>query len=402
MIKGMNDSLDLSRRYIFTLTILCLSLIGCKVPEKTILPEVQLNTSTEYLLSYVSEIGKEVRYIPLGSTNEMPVGNIRLIRVSHENIFVLSGDMIFCFDIGGCYRFRLEKKGRGPGEYLRIGSFDVDSSGELLILHTFGRLLFYRITEDGFVFDKELVVRAGSGYHLTGLNFVPGTHNVLISYSTEGVEEYRNVLIDDNGDTLLLRANHYRYRPSAAMGFVSPEEVLQFSDGCQLYFKELFNDTVYVVGSQNTLDPVFVLSSGKDGLTPDIIANLSRESAPLLKDKLSVYDMFRCNRLYFIRVAYKGQSYYEVVDIERKIRSRFYSGLILNDDISGGIGIEPKYSYGGRIYSWVEVVTLKEYLNTEHFHETNIRNDRAKQGFISIVNNLSEDDNPVLVVMALK
>jgi hypothetical protein len=388
-----------------SLTILVISflhLLSCGSPEKPALPSIRLDNQTELLISLVSEIATEIKYIPLGVTGEMPVGSIRMIRVTHDKILVLSGQIIFCFDKEGSYLFRLDKRGRGPGEYSSIGTFDVESNGEVLVVSSFGKLLYYRLADNGFVFYKELERKSGPGYHLTGLNFVPGTSNLLMSFATEGIEEFRNVLIDINGDTLLLRRNQYRYRPSASMGFVSPEEILQFSDGHLLYFKELFNDTVYSVTEESSFVPIFVLKAGKEGITPDHISNLTRESAALLNEKLHIDRIFKSNNLFFILVTFRELSYYEIIDIEKGSRRRFSNGLVLQDDIMGNIEFQPKYSDKGSLYSWIEPGRLKESVAPGSLYSSEYPSDSLRSFFNNLVMNLQEDDNPLLMVVTMK
>lgn len=381
---------------------LLLSLLSCTPSTTMIVPEVDLLAPPDNYITSLSDIAVKVNYIPLGSTGDHPIGRISSIRVTTENIFVLSGDKIFCFDSGGKYCFRLDKLGRGPGEYTYLSKFDVDSEGEFLVLNVFGKLLFYRIDASGFVYEKELKITSGPGYHLTGLDFVPGTHNVLISYSTEGIEEYRNILRNINGDTLLFRPNYYKYKPSQEMGFASFEEILQSSDGHQVSFKELFNDTIFAVNRDGKFVPVLVLNVGKKGIRPEHITNLTRGSAELLKKKLRILEVLKCGEVFFWRIRYDGHAYFEMLNIGKNLRYRTSNGITLIDEIAGGPDFEPKYSYGGELYSWVEAVTLKEHIKTEHFRESKVQNDSVKQGFVNLVNNLKEEDNPVLMVVRMK
>jgi hypothetical protein len=383
--------------------ILLLSLlVSCSSPGKIMVPEVDLLAPPDNYISRLSDIAEDIRYIPLGNSGDLPIGKISSIRVTNENIFVLSGDEIFCFDLEGKYCFRLNMQGRGPGEYTYITKFDVDSNGEFLVLNVFGKLLFYRKVETGFVYEKELKITSGPGYHLTGLNFVPGTHNVLISYSTEGIEEYRNILRNINGDTLLIRPNYYKYKPSQEMGFASFAEILQSSDGHQVCFMEFFNDTIFTVDGDGKFVPELVLNVGKEGIRPEHIANLTRGSAELLKKKLRIDEVLKCGEVFFWKIRYDSHTYFEMLNIEENLRFRSSNGFTLIDDLTGGPDFEPKYSYGGELYSWVEAVTLKEHIKSEHFRELKVQNDIVKQGFVNLVNNLKEEDNPVLMVVRMK
>ena len=165
-------------RIIYCLSGMLLSLLSCTPSTTILMQEVDLLAPPDNFVTSLSDISTDIRYIPLGNSGDLPIGKISSIRVTNENIFVLSGDEIFCFDLEGKYCFRLNMQGRGPGEYTYITKFDVDSNGEFLVLNVFGKLLFYRKVETGFVYEKELKITSGPGYHLTGLKFVPGTHKI--------------------------------------------------------------------------------------------------------------------------------------------------------------------------------------------------------------------------------
>jgi hypothetical protein len=164
----------------------------------------------------------------------------------------------------------------------------------------------------------------------------------------------------------------------------------------------LFNDTVFVVNGENKLVPELVLNVGKEGIRPEHIANLTRGSAELLKKKLRIDEVLKCGEVFFWKIRYDSHTYFEMLNIEENLRFRSSNGFTLIDDLTGGPDFEPKYSYGGELYSWVEAVTLKEHIKSEHFRELKVQNDIVKQGFVNLVNNLKEEDNPVLMVVRMK
>lgn len=387
--------------YSVFLGIITILLIGCGVTEKGSVPAYDISIPAIDSIAGISDIATAIRYIPLSETIMTPVGKIEKIRISNGCIFVLSEDKIFCFDKFGNFLHILDKKGRGPGEYSGIRLFDIDHTGELLVTHTYGRLLIFKITNAGFIFFNDIKVFTGEGYELSALNFIPGTRNIILSYATEGIEKYRNVLINENGDTLSLRDNLFRYRPSSEMGFSSSEEVLQESNGSKLIFMELFNDTVYEIHPPMFV-PQFIMRKGKDSLTPGLISSLNRESAKSIRGRLIIHSMMECNGLFLFRIAYRGDSYFEIIDRKSGIRYKSAGGLYINDDICGGVDILPRYSYGGKIYTWIDAASLLRSIDG-----INIKDDKgtinvSKQEFLKVAGSLNEDDNPVLIEVTIK
>lgn len=112
--------------------------------------------------------------------------------------------------------------------------------------------------------------------------------------------------------------------------------------------------------AESSFLPLFTLNTGKEGVTPDLISNLTKESAAWLRDKLRIERMFESNKFFIIMATFRGQSYYEMVDIRDWSRRRFSNSLALHDDIMGNIEFQPKYSDKGSLYSWIEPGRLKE------------------------------------------
>lgn len=87
---------------------------------------------------------KEV--IPLETTDSSVMGDIMKVISAKDRIFVApwNGKSIFMFDRKGKYLSRIDKEGRGPGEYLRISDFMVTEEPEEIVLYAReGKLNFY-------------------------------------------------------------------------------------------------------------------------------------------------------------------------------------------------------------------------------------------------------------------
>lgn len=87
---------------------------------------------------------KEV--IPLETTDSSVMGDIMKVISAKGRIFVApwNGKSIFIFDRSGKYLSRIDKEGRGPGEYLKISDFMVTEEPEEIVVYAReGKLNFY-------------------------------------------------------------------------------------------------------------------------------------------------------------------------------------------------------------------------------------------------------------------
>jgi hypothetical protein len=78
----------------------------------------------------------------------------------------------------------------------------------------------------------------------------------------------------------------------------------------------------------------------------------------------------------------------------------------LKDDLSGGpdfnIEFLNNYCSGGKLFSFVEAITLKKYVAGEDFKNAKVRDPERKNSIKRLADSLSETDNPVLVVVTPK
>jgi len=73
------------------------------------------------------------------------------------------------------------------------------------------------------------------------------------------------------------------------------------------------------------------------------------------------------------------------------------------NDINGGLPFIPRYYAGnGVVVDVWNVENMKEMLTDEYFASQTIKNQESYQNLKSLLKNLKDDDNPVVVVAKLK
>ncbi|PKO98453.1 MAG: hypothetical protein CVU13_09855 [Bacteroidetes bacterium HGW-Bacteroidetes-8] len=93
----------------------------------------------------LSEVANSIEYIPLETSDSILIGNISKIVCENNKIYVSdNSDKLFVFDREGMHLRTLNRKGRGPGEYVVLRSFKVDDvTGNILVLDFSGRVNIY-------------------------------------------------------------------------------------------------------------------------------------------------------------------------------------------------------------------------------------------------------------------
>ena len=85
---------------------------------------------------------RNIRYIPLETTDESLIGAPYKVLIRNERIYVgdfTSAQALFVFNMEGEFLFRIARRGQGPGEYRSFTDFDVRDNGDIYIFDVFGR-----------------------------------------------------------------------------------------------------------------------------------------------------------------------------------------------------------------------------------------------------------------------
>ena len=144
--------------FISLLSVLIFSVSSCSDKKSgiqsqdlvTIDVPLQADQSTQ--LPRISELFQVTDVILSASSIESLVGNIYEIKYSGDTLFILSGDALLLFKTDGRFIAKIDKQGRGHGEYVDLIGFEIDQkNNNILIFDRFGVL---RYTMDGKFIDK--------------------------------------------------------------------------------------------------------------------------------------------------------------------------------------------------------------------------------------------------------
>jgi hypothetical protein len=135
-----------------------LLLFGCNIKKEQQVSGDECETIDFYSFRMVEDempeaIINKKQYIKLdNSQDDFLFKNIDKIKIREDRIYLLDKRMkkLIVFDRAGTGIGTVGRAGQGPGEYLRIGDFDINESGDIYLIDATGN------NDRLFVFDKNL------------------------------------------------------------------------------------------------------------------------------------------------------------------------------------------------------------------------------------------------------
>lgn len=367
--------------------------------------EIDLLSEPESRIKKLSEFAADVEYIPLQTTENSLMGDIRRKIVNTDKrIYIQNLNEILCFNIDGKFLFKLQNNGRGPEEYTNIADFDVSSDNKILtilssITH---KLLEYGISDTGFTFLRSLTMKDPAPYRIA---MVPETDNVFLAIPPwRGTEPTLSLLINPAGDTLHYKPNCFKYEMVRTTNFRATNEMLVYSIGDKVCFKEVFSDTVFYVDTKDNSFKVRMIFDSHGTLSTPKMRGGSETPGNNVNYIATAFETPRYVFYYYIS---SGPTRNRVLfDKTTKTKYKLDIESELTDDLSGGpvfnIEFMNNYWSDGKLFSFIEAITLKKYIDGDDFKNAKVSDPKKKNELKKLADSLDEADNPVLVIVTPK
>ncbi len=377
---------------------------------------IDLLSEPESEITRVSDIATDIDYVPLQTTENSLIKSITKIVTCDNKMYIRNGySDILCFDREGKFLYKLNKTGRGPGEYNFIRDFDISSDNKIIIVISDGNLLVYNNTDTEFVFNKSInlmhLFQSNSQPYPSKISMIPGTTNILLSIDPfTGSEQFLSILINTDGDSLYFKPNHYMYEKTDVLRQMINES-LQYNFENKICFKEEFSDTVFFVNKEtNEFQPRLIFDSHGKGFLPRI--RYDREYARShIAETFWVYLIIETPKYIIYTYEHNRTRYKMLYDKsvnkkfklkEWKFTNNISSKNVLKDDINGGPDFDLDFSSENLIYSSVDALTLKKYVAGEEFIKAKVNDPKKKEALKKLADSLKETDNLVLIVVTPK
>jgi hypothetical protein len=392
------------------ITLQVFSILSGQVGEKinNRIKTIDLLAHPDAATNNLSDIATDVQYIQLQTSESSLVGRTADFKIYGGITYINTRTELICFDKTGRYLYKLNKIGRGPGEYSFIEDYDINSKGDILILRSHENIFVYDIKGNEFVFNKLLNIKSAITNKISNIDFVPGQNNVLLSYECFGEEPFRNIVINLDGNTLNARPNYYKFTNRIQIMGASPDENINYDFNNSIYFKEWESDTVFTLDQTNKIIPYLILNAnGKQPTPDDFVKYLNLDISKMMtsspiSQNLIIRIVMEVPRYIIYGFRYLNKEYFEIYDKVLNKKFGIDPRTFFKDDISGGINFEPKFSGDGRLFSLVEALALKNYFSGDSFKNSVVKNPEKKKALEKLADSLNETDNPVLIVVTPK
>ncbi len=387
--------------------LIILIIMSCGRNSSTSNNAIDILSPPESEISNLSELTSDIEYIPLMTSDSSLIGRISEIKVSGNIVYVRAGRELFCFDKTGKYLYKLNKTGRGPGEYQDFRNFDINSDGDRLVLLTNNTIMLYNVTGNKIIFNKLIDIKSEATNPISNIRFIPGRDNILISYDCFGNETYRNLIINLNGDTLNNRPNYYKFINEKNMMGSSGSENIDFIYNNSLFFKEWESDTVFTLDKMNNIKPHIVLDTkGKQPTPGDFTRYLNLDISTMMTTSPTAQNVvinliLETDRYFFFRYTYLKEINIKIYDKKLKKILGINPKKFLTDDIAGGVDFMPfNYSDGKYLYSWVDALSLKKQISKDEFKALIVKSPQKRNALELTIKSIKETDNPVLIIVS--
>lgn len=399
--------------------------------------EEGINNKVDKLL--LSDAAMDIDIIPLETTDSCLISRIRNLVLGENDLFINNFYTILRFDKTGKFRTVITKKGDAPANIAASSGLGIDDRAKLVhVANSFGfhnEIKTYRY--DGTWVNTIHPARPGEALFGTmnwderTYNFFNGKHIIrrILPLQDGSKDNWQIGILDVNGKVL---AHFYdpkilRYQKEIdsnnsgqsidriryAWGTESPVQNRYFN---HVNFMFEANDTIYRYSEKNnTLKPRYVMQCGK---RPDAEATyiLGKESGyfqyifafDLLEAKDYLYIDVEKDRSAFLLRVDKQDGSIQSLELEGEIvdgamtKYRKVDAPHFTNDLCGGLPFYPTSTNERQWLCAYNSFDLLEQIDIEKLKQTKVLLPEKRDQLVKILENLKDDDNPVVMVATLK
>ncbi len=346
---------------------------------------------------YLSNYAEKVSYISLETTPSCIIGQpMYILRGDKVFILDLGNEKIYLFDTNGKFIRQIGQKGKGPQEYIGGRDLHVSADGETIFLMSTPMQTIYTFSLSGELIGKTKIpyvswkmapLKNGNYFILTPFGFPHPDSSQFLFYTQD---REGKVLFKDYGTPNVPLTGKF----DLGNFYETPENTL---------VQHPFSDTVFSLNGSGQQLPSYILNFGRYKTPPE-----------LFNDKNAHRNAFMQYANWLNMVETKGQlfvSYY----LGREMHSGIYFypkkdesktqvsvGQIIND-LDGGPDFWPRRSDGNKFaYSLIQPTAVLEAYNNGEYNSKTYKDKKAREKFESLMNRISETDNPIIMLVELK
>lgn len=365
----------------------------------------------------MSDFVEEIEYVPLEFNKKCPINNYALPVITGQYIIIFSS-RIYLFTRDGKFVREIGHPGNGSGEYgwHLLNIYDVDEKNQIIYVRKYGGNIILKYDFNGdHLGDIHVSSEEMGSLALIDSSALFFQYGLVWPYF--GSYKLGWAVSLPKGDTLYIRKSYITEKTTkvplkeAAKRpmYMWPHPSYKYQDQAMIF--ELGNDTIFTI-SREGLTPRYVFNFGKFRCSLELACSgIYDKAAVNIKPYILPQSFYETDRYFLMTFIYderactgiydKKQNQFRVKASAIDREDAFcYSVDRLINDIDGGVN--------GAIYypgaSVIHVDRMMDILTSEHKNKNKfgIKNPQKHESLIDLVENLNENDNPVVVIYHLK
>lgn len=398
-------------KHFLSVMVILITLLACNRTKKEVSNDeiIRLPNSFEKGDFSLSEIASDIILIPLSS--DVPIPPIRRIECFDSSIYIYgtqqSNSMIFRFKLDGSYIDVLDKKGRGPDEYMAVNDFHVDKTGAIYVN--------CGTTKKILVYNNDLTYKTTIPYPKdVNRSYVRWLDSVIIFIPNEREEGIKHdwVRTNYNGEIVDSKMDYCFDRI-----FYAGTSLLLFSNDSVIFRYRTWSDTIFAISGNGSYAKYIYERSFEDGLRMNSLdeifslpigyAQVNEWNNPAGKRNINaIHDIG--NKLIISYIGEKNESVlFDPTSNKAKVILEDNKRLVgvPNDWLGTGlVQIRNIVTIGNDRYivDYIDAIKIKSIVQSDSFLEGESTWPEKKNEFQILGDMLNENDNPVLVLVKLK
>jgi hypothetical protein len=400
------------------ISLICYNVILFAQSDQIITIQISKSTSYQHKLK-LSDIAENVEYISLETTHNSLIGNTPVnYTLTKDYVFVMQTGRVLQFHRDGKFMRQVNIVGQGPGEcFARCVAFDEKNQHIYMYNnYTYNIMVFGFDGKFKYKFKDPLVdplVDQENDFFVLNMNCDSMGNLFLSFHNSYGNMPYKYVVITSSGKILHIEPNSDLY-PLKKTDNGPVSLIFEPSPfySCQnfMYYKYTLNDTIYKI-EQNRCVATYVINLPEKLTLKDVMKAIEGTvSFSDIADKSEIYTntIHETDKYLFLNHDRIQKTFLSLYD---KHKHELIANIdpVITNDIDGGIDLHTGKrteqvicKYDTYMYVPLWPFQMKEQVTFTHFSKSKVLYPAKQRALKTIINKLSEDDNPVLMIIKLK
>jgi hypothetical protein len=341
--------------------------------------------------------------IPLETTDDCLIANIDKIEIKNNRIYIMDqlAQSVYVFDMDGKYLDKIHKHGQGPGEYTNLSYMTVTDSSIIVIDHFAERHLEYNLLSLNYVRGEKIFDKIW----VTDLFYLNGSTYYINDWSNSATGKFRLFSMKHNSD------NFEKYLPfekePISLGINGPVYAINGNEASLIYSGD---DNIYRIRDGKVfLEYEVKFNDKKVEYTSGKVENIFRDNPP--GRIIGINKINESDKYLFIEIDLTTKyntpigpgNYGNYTCIHNKLdHSTVIYPYIAYNSIFDDIQISINRIINNQIIFWHEAHFLSILFSKEELSKRTFQNKPYEERLKNVLENLTEDDNPVLFMFGLK